>query len=150
MLAVQPRQIQQDARLTETEAAMGIFDTLKRILFGLGVPPKPVPTAGPQHTPGPTIPAPTATQPPRPPPRPVQRPAEPPQRSKCLPTHDQPRLLVPDADGVLPATIRDGFFVYIPTGQMMPPANSVLSSQGIVSFRVRGTQHRRGAKSVDI
>lgn len=66
-----------------------------------------------------------------------------------LSAKDQPRLLVPDGTGKLPVTIKDGFFVYVRTGQLMPPANQVLAAQGVVSFRVRGTQHHHGAKSAD-
>lgn len=138
---------------------MGIFDTLKRVLFGPGVPPKPEPEQDRQPATIRATPAP-ATGPPRlTAPEPVQRAPERPQRahsvsegpqeSKYLPATEQRALLVPDEDGVLPVTIRDGFFVYIPTGQMMPPANRVLDGLGVFSFRVRGTQHYRGAESAD-
>ncbi len=66
-----------------------------------------------------------------------------------LSAKDQPRLLVSDKTGKLPVTIKDGYFVYVPTGQLMPPANRVLAAQGVISFRVRGTQHHHGAKSAD-
>lgn len=66
-----------------------------------------------------------------------------------LSAKDQPRLLVPDETGKLPVTINDGFFVYVRTRQLIPPANRVLAAQGVLSFRVRGTQHHHGAKSAD-
>lgn len=121
---------------------MGIFDALRSALFGPGTSAKATsapPKSEPLRIVIPRAPGPTPTRSPD-----THRDAD---GSKYLSASDQPRLLVPDESGALPVTVRDGFFVYVPTGQLMPPANRVLNALGVVSFRVRGTQHYPGAKS---
>lgn len=120
---------------------VAIFDALKSALFGGGDPGAKTSSAKPK--PGSNGVRITWAAEPRPKPPEASPEAE---GRQYLSASEQPRLLVPDESGALPVTIRDGFFVYVPTGQLMPPANRVLAAHGVVSFRVRGTQHHRGAK----